>query len=152
MPGSDRITFSASVELGGKTATGIEVPPDVVEALGTSKRPAVNVTIGGHTYRTTVAVMGGRFLIPLSAENRSAANVAAGDQVDVAVQLDTEPREVAVPPDFARALAKNAAAQKRFETLSYSHRRRWVLSIEGAKTDDTRQRRITKAVADIAAG
>jgi len=152
MPGPARLTFHATVELGGKTATGIEVPADVVAALGSSKRPAVNVTIGRHTYRTTVAVMGGRFLIPLSAENRTAAGVAAGDEVDVAIQLDTAPREVAVPPDFANALAKNKAARQRFESMSYSHRLRWVLSIEGAKTDETRQRRIAKAVADIAAG
>jgi hypothetical protein len=86
--------FHATVELGGKSATGIEVPPHVVEALGSGKRPAVTVTVGTHTYRTTVAVMGGRFLIPLSAENRTAAGVAAGDDVQVDVELDTQPRVV----------------------------------------------------------
>src|ERR1044072_9995434 len=94
----------ATVELAGKTATGIEVPEDVVAALGSGNRPPVTVTIGGHTYRTTVARMGGRFLIPLSAENRTGAGVAAGDQVDVDIALDSGPREGAVPAALAAAL------------------------------------------------
>src|SRR5712671_3747158 len=102
--------FRATVELGGKTATGIEVPEDVVAALGSGSRAPVTVTIGGHTYRTTVARMGGRFLIPLSAENRTAAGIAAGDQVDVDIEPDTAPREVEVPADLAEALAGDAAA------------------------------------------
>ena len=138
--------FRAVVELGGKTATGFEVPPEVVEALGSGKRPAVRVTVGGHTYRSTVATMGGRFLLPLSAENRTAAGVASGDEVDVDVELDTEPRVVEVPPDLAAALDADPAAKAAFDALSYSHRRRHVLAIDEAKTDATRQRRIAKAV------
>ena len=103
--------FRATAELGGKTATGIEVPEDVVAALGSGNRPPVTVTIGGHTYRTTVAWMGGRFLIGLSAENRTAAGVAAGDEVDVEIELDAEPREVEVPADLAEALAQDDAAR-----------------------------------------
>src|SRR5882757_9190199 len=102
--------FSATVELGGKTATGIEVPADVVTALGPGGRPPVTVTIGGHTYRTTVARMGGRYLVPLSAENRTAAGVAAGDEVDVGIEPDTAPREVSVPDDLAAALDGPARA------------------------------------------
>lgn len=135
------------MELGGKTATGIEVPADVVEALGSGKRPAVTVTVNGHTYRSTVASMGGRFLLPLSAENRSAAGVQAGDEVDVDVELDTAPREVEVPADLQAALDGDAEARAAWERLSYSHKRQHVLAIEGAKAAETRQRRIDKALA-----
>jgi hypothetical protein len=75
--------FATTIERGGKTATGFAVPSEIVEGLASGKRPPVTVTIGGHTYRSTIAVMGGRFMIPLSAENRQAAGVAAGDKVEV---------------------------------------------------------------------
>lgn len=96
--------FHATIQLGGRTATGITVPSDVVAALGQGKRPPVRVTINGHTYRSTVASLGGEFMPPVSAEIRERAGVAAGDEVDVEIELDTEPREVMVPPDFADAL------------------------------------------------
>jgi hypothetical protein len=73
--------FRSTIELGGKTATGFEVPGRVVDELGAGKRPAVQVTVNGHRFRSTVAVMGGRFLLPLNAQNRAAAGVAAGDDV-----------------------------------------------------------------------
>ena len=139
--------FRTTVELGGKTATGFEVPSEVVAALGSSKKPSVAVTVNGFTYRSTVATMGGRYLVPLSAENRTAAGVAAGDEVDVTLELDSAPREVVVPQDFQDALRADGAALEFFETLSYSNKRWHVLSIDGAKTDETRQRRIAKSVA-----
>ncbi|RED62957.1 YdeI/OmpD-associated family protein [Cohnella phaseoli] len=141
--------FKTTIELAGKTATGLHVPDEVVASLGQGKKPAVRVTVGSHTYRTTVAVMGGRFMIPLSAENRTAAGVAAGDEVEVGIELDLEPREVEVPPDFADALAEEPDAHKAFEGLSYSNKRRIVLSIEEAKTEETRRKRIVKAIASL---
>jgi uncharacterized protein DUF1905/bacteriocin resistance YdeI/OmpD-like protein len=141
--------FSTTVELGGKTATGMEVPPEVVEALGAGKKPPVRVTVGGHTYRSTIATMGGRFLLPLSAERRAAAGVAAGDAVEVDVELDTEPRTVEVPPDLAAALDAEPAARARFDGLAYSHRSRHVLAVEGARTEATRARRVAAAVATL---
>lgn len=138
--------FRAVLELGGKTATGIHVPDEVVDGLASGKRPAVKVTINGHTYRSTVARMGGRYMLPVSAENRTGAGVAAGDELDVEVELDTEPRVVTVPKDFAAALDEAPAARKAFDKMSYSHQLRWVLSVEDAKTPETRQRRIVKAV------
>ncbi|WP_324275222.1 YdeI/OmpD-associated family protein [Blastococcus brunescens] len=140
------------MELGGKTATGLEVPTEVVDALGAGKKPPVVVTLSGHSYRSTVAVMGGRYLLPLSAENRAAAGVAAGEDVEVGVELDTEPREVTVPEDLAAALAREEAAREAFEQLSYSNRRRHVMAIEDAKTPETRQRRITRAVETLREG
>ena len=138
--------FRTTVESNGKTATGIEVPAAVVDGLGSGRRPAVRVTINGFTYRSTVASMGGRFLLPVSAERRTAAGVAAGDEVDVDVELDTEPREVTVPPDLAAALEADPEARRRFDGLSYSHRLRHVLAIDEAKSAETRQRRIDRAV------
>jgi hypothetical protein len=144
--------FRATVELGGKTATGIEVPEDVVAALGSGNRPPVAVTLGGYTYRTTVARMGGRFLIPLSAENRTGAGVAAGDQVDVDIALDSGPREVAVPADLAAALAQDEGARATFDELSYTHRKEWVRWIEEAKKAETRATRLTKTVESLREG
>lgn len=138
--------FSTTVELGGKTATGLEVPVDVVEALGAGKKPPVRVTVGGHTYRSTVATRGGRFLVPLSAEHWTAAGVAAGDRVEVDVELDTEPRTVEVPPDLAAALDTEPAARARFEALPYSHQHRHVLAVEDATGEATRARRVAAAV------
>lgn len=138
--------FSAIIMASKKTATGIQVPDEVVAALGSSKRPPVRVTIRGYTYRTTVASMGGVFMIPLSAEHRSGAGVAAGDEVTVEIEFDTEVRELAVPEDVLTALERDPGAKQFFDGLSYSNKRRLILPIEGAKTVETRQRRIEKTV------
>ncbi|WP_123040696.1 YdeI/OmpD-associated family protein [Cohnella candidum] len=138
--------FEAVLELHGKTATGIEVPQEVMAALGTSKKPAVRVTIGEYAYRTTIGVMGGRYLIPVSAEHRAAAGIAAGEKVKVQLELDTEPRELTLPDDFSDALHREENAERFFNGLSNSNKRRFVLPIEDAKTADTRQKRIDKAI------
>jgi len=144
--------FTTTIELGGKTATGFQVPPDVVAALGKGKKPPVNVTINGHTYRSTVAAYGDLYMLPLSAENRTAAGVAAGDTVEVELALDTAPRVVEVPEDFALAIAADPAAAAFWPTISYSNQRWHVLSIEGAKTPETRHRRIEKSIALLREG
>jgi hypothetical protein len=141
--------FRAVIEQAGKTATGFEVPTKVVEGLGAGKRPPVRVTINGHTYRSTVASMGGRFMVGVSAENRAAAKVAGGDVVDVDLELDTAPREVTMPKDLAAALKKDARAKATFDSLSNSNKGWHVQSIEGAKTEETRQRRIAKSIAAL---
>ena len=147
-----RATFRAVLLQGGKTATGIEIPDEVVASLGAGKKPPVKVTIGGHTYRSTVAVMGGKFMVGVSAENRSRAGVVGGDIVEVELELDTEPREVPIPADFARALEKDSAARKTFEGLSKSVKQWHVLSVEGAKTAETRDRRIAKSISTLHEG
>ena len=141
--------FRTTILSAGKTAAGMVVPPQVVASLGTSKRPKVRVTIKGYTYRSSVAVMGGKFMLGVSAAVREAAGVAAGETVDVDMVLDTEKREVSVPADLTAALAKDAKARKFFEGLSYSNRLRLVLAIEGAKTVETRERRIAKTVSGL---
>jgi len=144
--------FRTSIQGEGKTATGIEVPTEVVAALGSTKRPPVRVTINGHTYRSTVAVLGGRFMVGVSAEVRAAAGVAAGDEVEVEMELDTTPREVTVPPALAKALDRDAAARRTFEALSYSRKRLLVDPIANAKTDETRDRNVAKAMTQLGAG
>jgi hypothetical protein len=138
--------FRTTVDLNGTTATGMRVPPEVVEALGSGKRPPVLVTINGYTYRSTVAVMGGESLIGVSSEHRAGAGVAAGDEVDVELELDTAARMVTVPADFAAALDEDPTARATFDGLSYSNKSWHVLSIDGAKTEETRQRRIARSI------
>jgi hypothetical protein len=141
--------FLTTIELGGKTATGIPVPEEVVLGLGRGKRVPVTVTIGGHTYRSTIAAYNGAYMLPLAAEHREAAGVAAGQEVEVDVEVDDAPREVEVPEDLAAALAADDAAQSAFDRLSYSNKRRIVLSVEGAKAAETRARRIDKALVEL---
>lgn len=131
--------------------TGIEVPESVVAALGAGKRPAVHVTLAGVSYRSTVAVMGGKYLIPLSAARRAESGVKGGDLVTVELALDNAPREVVLPDDFVAALENDVNAKSFFEMLSYSNKHKYVLSVTEAKTPETRSRRISKALADLAA-
>jgi hypothetical protein len=122
----------------------------VIEALGSAKRPPVTVTIKGYTYRTTAVRMGGRFLVPLSAENREGAGVAAGQDITVDIQPDTAPRDVTMPDDLAAAM--DDAARAAYDGLSYTHRKEWVHWVEEAKKPETRASRIDKTVAGLRAG
>jgi hypothetical protein len=142
--------FRTTVVLGGRTATGLQVPDDVVTALGSGKRPAVTVTVGGYSYRTTVAPMGGAFWIPLAAEHREAAGVAAGDEVDVVIELDSAPREVPLPADLTAAFDDDVRA--RFDALAFSHRKEWVRWVEEAKKPETRATRIERTVESLRQG
>jgi hypothetical protein len=142
--------FESTVELGGKTATGIVVPDEVIAGLGTSKRPAVTVTVNGHTYRTTAVRMGGRYLVPLAAEHREAAGVAAGETVTVDLEPDTAPREVELPADLAEAM--DDVARAAYDGLSYTHRKEWVRWVEEAKKPETRATRIEKTVTGLKEG
>lgn len=138
--------FRARIARSGTTATGFEVPSEVVDALGSGKRPAVSVTINGFAVRTTLGSMSGRVMVPLAAGRRATTGVAAGGEVDVDLELDTVLREVIVPDDFTAALAARRTARKPFDALAYSHRKEHVRAIEDATTAATRERRIDKAV------
>lgn len=138
--------FRAKLELHGKTATGFEVPPEVVEGLGSGKRVPVWVTINGYRYRNTVAPYGGQFFIGVSAEHRMGAGVNAGDELDVELVLDTEPRVIEIPPDLQAALDDEPETKAFFEKLSYSNKSGHVQGLLGAKTDETRQRRLEKSM------
>ena len=144
--------LKTTLQATGGNTTGIEIPPEAVEKLGGGKKSTVGVTINGLTYRTSIGSMGGKFLLPVSAERRAAAGIKAGDTVEVELVLDTTPREVAVPADFSAALQADKAAQAAWDKLAFSHRQRHVLAIEEAKTPETRARRIAKAVETLKGG
>lgn len=138
-------TFTTTLRQEGNNV-GIEVPPEVIAKLGTSKKPPVIVTLAGYTYSSTVAVMDGKFMISLSKANREAAGVKGGDTLDVTLELDEAPRTVAVPDDLAAALAAKSGAQAAFDALAFSKRKEFVRQVEDAKTPETRDRRIAGIV------
>lgn len=144
--------FRTTILQTGKTAMGFQIPPAVVESLGAGKRPPVRVTINGYTYRNTVAVMGGTYMIGVSGEHRGPAGVTGGEEVDVELELDTAPREVEVPDDLAAALDSVPAARRAFDGLSYSNKSWHVLQATGTKNPETRSRRIEKSVAALREG
>lgn len=144
--------FQTDIKLAGKAATGIEIPADVIDALGAGHKPAVTVTINGYSYSYTVARRGKRYLVGVNADTRERAGVAAGDRVEVEIELETGSREIAVPPDLAEAIEADPAAQAFFSSLTPSQRKWFVLDVEGAKRSDTRQRRITKSVEMLSNG
>jgi hypothetical protein len=138
--------FKTTLDSAGKNAAGFRVPREIVEALGKGKRPPFVVTINGYAYRNTVAVYGDEYLIGVAQEHRGPAGVKPGDHIEVDLELDTAPREVEVPADFAAALESSPDAKRFFDSLSYSNKRRITLSIEGAKSAETRQRRIDTSI------
>jgi hypothetical protein len=148
--------FHTTLRLHGRTATGISVPPETVEALGGGRRPPVRVTLhtpqGPYTYRSTVAPMGGEHLVGVSAEHRAASGVQAGDELDVELEHDTEPRAVEVPADLAAALEDHPEARRFFDGLSFSHQRAYTDWVASAKKAETRSRRVEQAVAMLAEG
>lgn len=143
------LTFKTELLLAGKTATGVEVPTDVVSKLGNSKNPLVKVTINGYTYPSSISVRNGIFMIPVSAEVRENAGIKSGEIVEVGVMLESQPRVIDVPTDFQGALDNSPAAKQYFETLSNSNKKYFIGSIEQAKTQETRNRRIEKAIVDL---
>ncbi|MEP7141715.1 MAG: YdeI/OmpD-associated family protein [Ferruginibacter sp.] len=151
MAKENKISFTTTILQVGNN-TGICVPDEIVEKLGSGKKPPVKVTVNNYTYQNTIATMGGKFMISVSADIRNKASVKGGDKVTVYLELDTEPRVVSLPPDFKKALEKNVTARKFFETLSNSNKKKYTLPIADAKTDETRNRRIEKAVSDLSEG
>jgi bacteriocin resistance YdeI/OmpD-like protein/uncharacterized protein DUF1905 len=146
------VRFRTAILESGKTAMGFEVPAAVVEKLGAGKRPPVTVTINGYTYRNTIAVLDGRYMIGVSAEHRGPAGVKGGETVDIDLELDTAPREVDVPPDLAAALDAQPAARATFDKLSYSNKGWHVLQVTGTKNPETRARRIERSIEALREG
>ncbi len=144
------VAFKTKLSGTATSPTGIEVPPKIIETLGTAKKPSVIVTVNGtFKYRTTVGVMGGKFMIPVSAERRKEAGIRAGDPIEVILELDTAERIVEVPADLAIALEKNKRVKKAFEMLAYSHRKEHVRAVEDAKKPETRAARIERIIAAL---
>jgi Bacteriocin-protection, YdeI or OmpD-Associated/Domain of unknown function (DUF1905) len=140
--------FETRMSLSGNN-TGIEVPPDVIEELGAGRKPPVNVTVNGYEYRSTVAVMDGRYMIPFSAALRAATGIQGGDPIVVGLELDTAPRTVDVPDDLAAALDATPGAREAWERLAPSHKKAHVSAVESAKAAETRQRRVDGVIAKL---
>jgi hypothetical protein len=136
----------AELESTGRTTTGFPVPEEVVEALGGGGKPKVVVTVNGYTFRTSIARMGGRYLLGVSADRRTAAGISGGDVLDVDVELDTAPRTVDVPDDLATAMAAEPAAKEFWDTLSYSNQQWHAQQTAGAKSAESRARRVAKSI------
>jgi Bacteriocin-protection, YdeI or OmpD-Associated/Domain of unknown function (DUF1905) len=132
--------------------TGINVPEKIIESLGAGKKPPVVITLKKYTYRSTVAVKNGLYMVSLSAEHRKNANVSGGEEVEINIELDTEPRTVELPPDFQKSLDKNKEAKNAFTKLAPSRKKAMVLSITGAKTEETKIKRIEKAINSLIQG
>jgi hypothetical protein len=143
--------FKTKIVTAGKTATGICIPNEIVESFNAGKKPPVKVTLNGYTYRSTVAVMAGKYMVGVNADVRKVSGVKGGDTLTVGIDLDTEERKVDLPTDFAEALNKNPDAKKFFETLTYSKQKNHVTLIDQAKTDETRIKRIDKSIIDLLA-
>ena len=141
--------FRSTLQLGGKTATGLEVPEEVVLSFNKGKRVPVVVTINGYTYRSTVGPYGGPYMLPVSAENRDGAGVQAGDEFEVDLEYDDAPREIEVPEDFAEAIAADGEAKTFFDSLSFSKQRWFVEGVTSAKQEKTRTARIEKFVVQL---
>ena len=149
MATNQKLKFSTVLLTAGKTATGIKIPDEIIEKLGSGKKPLVKISINNFTYRSAVAVMGGTYMVGVNAENREGAKIKGGDKIDVTIELDTEVRIVEVPNEFQKMLNKNAAAKKIFETLSNSRKKALIIPIANAKTDETKNRNIEKAMKNL---
>ena len=136
----------------GSTATGIEIPEDVLAALNAGKKPPVRLTVNGYAYRSTIATVDGRSMVGFSAAHRAASGLAGGDAVEVEIEVDTEPRQVELPTDLSAALDAEPRARETFDRLSNSMKGYHVSQVADAKTADTRQRRIEKSIAALREG
>ena len=144
--------FRAELQTSGKTAAGFVVPDQIVADLGGGGRPKVKVTIGGYEFRTSIARMGDRYMLGVSNERRAEAGIAAGETLDVEVELDTAERRVEIPVDLAEALAAAPEAQAFFESLSFSKQQWHTVQVTSAKKPETRANRVATSVAMLAAG
>lgn len=135
----------------GMNATGIQVPPEAIAALNSGKKPKVKITVNGYQYRSTVAAYGEVYMLPFASEHRAASGINAGDEIEVTLELDTEPRIVEIPEDLAKALAE-AGLSAKFDALAYSHRKEHVRALQEAKAAETRARRLKSIIEKLSQG
>lgn len=144
--------FHTTLKQGDKTATGIQIPDEVLASLGAGRKPPVKLTVNGYMYRSTVARVDGNFMVGFNADHRAASGLRGGDEIDVEIEVDREPRTVDVPADLADALDAEPKAKETFDQLSNSMKGYHVSQVTAAKTDETRQRRIEKSIAVLREG
>jgi hypothetical protein len=136
----------------GSTATGIEIPDEVIDSLGAGKKPPVTMNVNGYSYRSTVATVSGKYMVGFSADHRAASGLKGGDAVEVEIGIDRAPRTVDLPADFQAALDAEPAAKATFDKLSNSMKGYHVSQVTTAKTEETRQRRIQKSITVLREG
>lgn len=146
------IRFHTRLEARGPAAAVVLTDTQVAAIGEGAKRFPVVATVNGHTWRTSVARMGGEFLVGLNREVRQRAGVEAGDEVEVSLELDTDPREVELPPEFEEALVADSDARTKFQSMSFTHRKEYARWIGDAKREETRLRRVGQALEMIRAG
>jgi len=144
--------FHTTIKQNQKSATGIEIPDEVLASLGAGKKPPVKLTVNGYMYRSTVATVNGNFMVGFNADHRAASGLRGGDEIDVEIEVDREPRTVDVPADLADALDSEPKAKETFDQLSNSMKGYHVSQVTAAKTEETRQRRIEKSIAVLREG
>jgi Bacteriocin-protection, YdeI or OmpD-Associated/Domain of unknown function (DUF1905) len=147
-----KIRFKARLQPRGAAAAVVLDQSQVAEIGEGAKRYPVVATVNGYVWRTSVAVMGGEFLLGLNREVRRGAGVDSGDEVDVSIELDTAPREVEIPEVLAAALATDPEAATAFARMAFTHRKEFAQWVGGAKREETRQRRVGQALTMIRAG
>jgi len=144
--------FHTTIKQSDKTATGIQIPNEVIEQLGAGKKPPVKLSVNGYSYRSTVATVDGNFMVGFSADHRAKSGLKGGDEIDVEIEVDAEPRIVELPADFAAALDAEPMAKATFDKLSNSLKGYHVSQVTGAKTEETRRRRIEKSISVLREG
>ena len=142
--------FEAVIRSAAGGGAYVEVPPEVIEALGGGGRIPVEATFDGLPYRGSIASMGGCMALGILKQIRTDLGKSPGDPVLVTVSRDLAERTIDVPEDLATAL-EAAGAREAFDRLSFSHRREHITAITDAKKPETRARRIAKAVEMVAA-
>lgn len=135
----------------GMNATGIQVPAEAISALNSGKKPKVKITVNGYQYRSTVAAYKDAYMLPFASEHRAASGINAGDEIEVTLELDTEPRIVEVPEDLANAL-QEAGLREKFDSLAFTHRKEHVRALQDAKAAETRARRLAAIIAKLQEG
>jgi hypothetical protein len=152
LPYDGPMKFRTTIRQSDGSATGIEIPDDVIAALGAGRKPPVKMSVNGYAYRSTVATVDGKSMVGFSAAHRAASGLKGGDDVEVEIEVDSEPRTVEVPDDLAAALKAEPRARETFDKLSNSMKGYHVSQVLDAKTPETRQRRIEKSISVLREG
>ncbi len=149
---SSKQRFEAEIKAGSGGGALVEIPFDVEQTYGTRGRVKVRATLDDHTYRGSIAPMGGSHVLGVIKSIREALGKSVGDSVRVTLEQDVEERTVDVPPELADALSDHPKARRFFDGLAYTYRKEYAAWIAGAKRPETRARRLERAVGMLERG
>ncbi len=145
--------FQARLESAGGGGAYVELPAEVLQALGGGAQFRVTGALNGVDFSSsTMGLGGGRVCLGVHKATRQAANVEIGDLVDVRVERDERPRELTIPDELAEGLASDAVAAEAFERLSFTHRREYAQWVSEAKRPETKARRVTQTLEKLRNG